>query len=264
MADKLNGENTGMGLIPDKVKKVKKESKKKSTSTETVNYTVKPVTPYRTYISPSSLYKARCPRCTWLNYQHNFQIPANLALQQKLSRLQESFFDNRELSEIDTNLPKGFSSLKKGKITSKNIFIDGQDTGWQFYGELDFIFNYADGSFGVADGKVSMKADPNLLAEDYWPQLQAYAFMLENNEENPILIKSLGLVRWRIEETSQTEEWGFTVSHEYIPIERDDVKFMTFINDFINVIKGEFPEPDKNCYDCKWLSKIHYNYGQTS
>ena len=249
--------------VPATNKKVAKVSKKKATSTEPVNYTVKPVTPYRTYISPSSLYKARCPRCTWLNYQHNFQIPANLALQQKLSRLQESFFDNRELSEIDTNLPKGFSCLKKGKITSKSIFIDGQDTGWQFYGELDFIFNYADGSYGVADGKVSMKADPILLAEDYWPQLQAYAFMLENNEEEPILIKSLGLVRWRIEETSLTEEWGFTVSHEYIAIERDDEKFMSFIKDFIKVIEGDFPEPDKNCYDCKWLTKINYNYGNT-
>ena len=246
---------------PTEGQKVKKVSKKKPTTSEPINYTIKPLAPYRAYISPSSLYKARCPRCTWLNYQHNFQIPANLALQQKLSRLQESFFDNRALSEIDANLSKGISSLKKGKITSKNILIEGVDTGWKFYGELDFIFNYADGSFGVADGKVSMKSDSISLGKDYWPQLQAYAFMLENNEEDPILITSLGLVRWRIEETSLSEEWGFTVSHEYIPIIRDDVNFNKFINNFIKIIEGEFPESDKECYDCKWLKKINYNYG---
>jgi hypothetical protein len=145
----------------------------------TINYTIKPAEPYKKTIPPSSLYKGRCPRCTWMNFWHNFKIPVNMNLQQNLSRKQEKFFDGCPTTTLDASLRPGKISLLKGKKRSSLITINGQLTRWAFYGELDFGVNYDDGGFGVADGKVSLKDDPDELVDSYTTQLHAYAFMLE-------------------------------------------------------------------------------------
>lgn len=102
----------------------------------------KPANPYRTTISPSSLYKARCPRCSWLEYWHNFKIPANLALQSSNSRLQEDFFHQVHTSRIDGQLDPGVVKLYKGNRSSIPWKINGENTRWAFYGALDFVIEY--------------------------------------------------------------------------------------------------------------------------
>jgi len=224
---------------------------------------VKPTNPYRTTISPSSLYKGKCARCTWLSYWHNFSIPANLALQSSNSRMQEAFFDNLHTSRVDVSLSPGVVKLYKGKRSSIPWEINGEITRWAFYGELDFVIEYEDGRFGVADGKVSMKLDAAALAKDYSNQLHAYAFMLEKPKaEDGQKVDTLGLVQWRIDGTLPVESdpWGFKVDHRYVPVERDDAGFKEFMDRFITVIEGEFPEPASDCSDCGWLVKDGFQY----
>jgi hypothetical protein len=224
---------------------------------------IKPAQPYRKTISPSSLYKGKCPRCTWLNYWHNFSLPANLALQSVLSRKQEGFFDEISNAQVDKTLAPGTIRLYKGKKTSKPIKVNGQDSRWAFYGELDFVIEYDDGRFGVADGKVSLKADPAELAKNYFNQLHAYAFMLENpSDGDGQKVDTLGLVQWKFDEALPIDapKWGFSVLHRYIPLDRDDAKFQVFIESFINVIEGDFPDAAPDCLDCKWLIEIGFQY----
>lgn len=227
------------------------------------NLSKKPAAPYKKTISPSSLYKGKCPRCTWLSYWHNFSLPANLALQSVLSRKQEDFFDEISNKHVDPTLPAGTIKLYKGKRTSVPIKVNGQDSRWAFFGELDFVIEYQDGRFGVADGKVSLKADAAALAKDYFNQLHAYAFMLENPDSGSgQKVDTLGLVQWKFDETLPLEasQWGFSVQHRYIPIERDDRKFTEFIESFVNIIEGEFPDPAPDCLDCKWLIDHGFQY----
>ena len=224
---------------------------------------VKPANPYRTTISPSSLYKGKCARCTWLSYWHNFSIPANLALQSSNSRMQEAFFDNLHTSRVDESLSPGVVKLYKGKRSSIPWEINGEITRWAFYGELDFVIEYEDGRFGVADGKVSMKLDQAALAKDYSNQLHAYDFMLENPKaDDGQKVDTLGLVQWRIDGTLplDSESWGFKVDHRYVAVERDDASFKEFMDRFITVIEGGFPEPASDCSDCGWLIKHGFQY----
>ena len=223
----------------------------------------KPATPKKETISPSSLYKGRCARCTWLNYWHGFSIPANLSLQSSNSRMQEAFFDEVHTSKIDASLPAGTVKLYKGKKSSIPWEINGERTRWAFFGELDFVIEYEDGRFGVADGKVSMKVDEAGIIENYFTQLHAYAFMLENPKaEDGQKVDSLGLIQWRINGTLplESDPWGFKVEHRYIPVERNDAKFKDFMDHFITVIEGEFPEPASDCADCAWLIKVGFQY----
>jgi hypothetical protein len=188
-------------------------------------------------------------------------MPANLALQQQMSRLQESSFDGVPNSVISSDLPEGFASLYKGKFASKEIEINGEITRWKLYGELDLLSQNKDGTHSVIDGKVSMKKDAEDLAEGYWKQLEAYVFMLENPEVGePKQIATMGLLQWRIDGAVDLTEprRGFTVEERYIPVARNPEGFREFIESFIAIIEGDFPDSGNDCYDCKFLRQIEF------
>ena len=230
----------------------------------TINYTKKPAEPYRKTLSPSSLYKGKCARCTWMIYWHNFELPSDMSLKSELARRQEKFLDGCPTHAIDPSLQRGKITLYKGKRKSEYVTINGEKTRWAFYGELDFAINYENGEFGVADGKVSLKKDTEALIKDYKNQLHSYAFLLEAPESGATQrVSSLGLVQWRIDSTypSDSAKWGFGVETRYIPVEKNDREFQEFMAKFIGYIEGEFPEADSECYDCKWLKDIGFDYG---
>jgi PD-(D/E)XK nuclease superfamily len=225
------------------------------------NYLLKPEQPYKKVITPSSLYKGNCARCTWMSYWHNFSIPANLALQQLMSRIQEDAFDGVDNHEISTSLPKGWASLYKGKFSSRPITINGETTRWKFYGALDILTNNEDGTHSIIDGKVSMKKDEAGLIASYWTQLEAYVYMLEKPElGEPKSISSIGLLQWRIDGSLEkiSTAKGFSVEQRYIPVERNEAKFHTFMEKFIGVIEGAFPASSSDCLDCKFLREINF------
>lgn len=222
---------------------------------------MKPQEPYKKVISPSSLYKAICPRCTWMSYWHNLSVPANLAQQQYLSRLQEGAFDGIDSQLISPLLKKGWTTLYKGRIASQPIEINGVKTRWKFYGELDLLAANDDGTFSIIDGKVSMKKEPEVLINNYRTQLEAYVFMLENPESGEAKkISSIGLLQWRINGVvgNNPFERGFKVEETYIPVERRPEEFGEFIAKFISIIEGDFPESGPECYDCKFLYEIGF------
>jgi len=225
------------------------------------DYTKRPALPYKKYITPSSLYKGNCARCTWMSYWHNFQIPANLALQQHMSRLQEKSYDGIDTQKISPSLPPGWTTLYKGKFGSIPISINGSETRWKFYGELDFLSENTDGTYSIIDGKVSMKKEEVGLIESYWTQLEAYVFMLENPEKgDPKKISTIGLLQWRIDDAIDMSHpiHGFSVEERYIPVKRDPKAFQKFMERFIGAIEGEFPDSSTDCRDCEFLTEIGF------
>ncbi len=223
----------------------------------------KSIKPYRSTLSPSSFYGIRCPRCLWLEYWHGIKMPANLALQLLLSRLQEAAYDGVTSKAISTEIPMGKVERYKKRFTSQPVKINGEDTRWKIYGEIDLLVDHNDGTYSIVDGKVSMKKDAAALIESYWTQLEAYVYAFENPLEGETMpIKTIGLLQWRIDDSLHLEEnkRGFSVDHRYIPIPRQPEKFQEFLEKFIGIIEGEFPESGEDCENCKFLSKIGFSY----
>ena len=190
-------------------------------------------------------------------------MPANLALQLLLSRLQEAAYDGVTSKVISPEIPLGKVSRYKKRFTSMPVKVNGEETRWKIYGEIDLLVDHQDGTFSIVDGKVSMKKDAEALIESYWSQLEAYVYAFENPLDGDVMpIKSIGLLQWRIDDSLQLEDnkRGFSVDHRYIPIPRQVERFQEFLGEFIGIIEGEFPESGDDCETCKYLEKIGYQY----
>ena len=223
----------------------------------------KPSEPHRSTLSPSSFYNIRCPRCLWLEYWHGIKLPANLALQLLLSRLQEAAYDGVTSKAISEEIPAGKVERYKKRFTSQPVKINGEETRWKIYGEIDLLVHHSDGTFSIVDGKVSMKKDAEALIDSYWTQLEAYVFAFENPLEGDAMpIKSIGLLQWRIDDSLHFEDdkRGFSVDHRYIPIPRQPEKFQNFLEEFIGIIEGELHASGDDCDTCMYLEKIRYGY----
>lgn len=223
----------------------------------------KPAEPHRKTLSPSSFYGIRCPRCLWLEYWHGVKLPANLALQLMLSRLQEAAYDGVDSSLISPELPKGSVSKFKNRFTSLPVVLNGEETRWKIYGEIDLLVDHGDKTYSIVDGKVSMKKDSDALIESYWTQLEAYVYAFESPlDGNARKIRSIGLLQWRIDDSMHLDGnlRGFSVDHRYIPIPRQEARFFKFLEEFIGIIEGEFPESGVDCDTCKFLSTIGFDY----
>lgn len=186
----------------------------------------------------------------------------NLSLQLLLSRLQESAYDGVDSLLISSEIPSGQVSRHKTRFTSKPVKIDGNETRWKIYGEIDLLVDHQDGSYSIIDGKVSMKKEVDALIESYWMQLEAYVFAFENPLEGEVMpIKTIGLLQWRIDNSLHLEDntRGFKVDHRYISIPRRPAEFQQFLEKFIGIIEGDFPESGAECENCKFLTVLgHY------
>ena len=223
----------------------------------------KPSTPHRATLSPSSFYNIRCPRCLWLEYWHGIKLPANLALQLLLSRLQEAAYDGVTSKIISNEIPPGKVERYKKRFTSMPVKVNGEETRWKIYGEIDLLVDHQDGTYSIVDGKVSMKRIAEELIESYWTQLEAYVYAFENPLVGDAMpIKSIGLLQWRIDNALHLEDHkrGFSVDHRYIPIPRQPERFQEFLAKFIGIIEGEFPNSGEGCDACKYLERIGYTY----
>lgn len=228
-----------------------------------MDYKVKPLSPYRSTLSPSSFYNIRCPRCLWLEYWHNIKFPVNLSLQLKLSRIQEAAYDGVPLTLITTAIPTGQVTKYKTRLTSQPVSINGEATRWKIHGEIDLLVDHEDGTYSVIDGKVSMKAEADAIIDSYWTQLEAYVFAFENPESGePKPIKTIGLLQWKIEDSLHLDgnQRGFSVSHRYIPVERRPQEFQEFLAKFISIIEGPYPDSGAQCENCKFLGKIGFDF----
>ena len=223
----------------------------------------KPSEPHRSTLSPSSFYNIRCPRCLWLEYWHGIKLPANLAQQLLLSRLQEAAYDGVTSKAISLEIPLGEVSKYKKRFTSMPVKVNGEETRWKIYGEIDLLVDHQDGTYSIVDGRVSMKKDAEALIESYWTQLEAYVYAFENPLDGDVMpIKSIGLLQWRIDDSLHLDDnkRGFSVDHRYFPIHRQVDRFQDFLAKFIGIIESDFPESGEDCDTCKYLEKIGFQY----
>jgi hypothetical protein len=222
----------------------------------------KPATPAREFIAPSDLTFgfSTCKRCIWIKYWYSFELKKDFPLVKSLSTFQEEHFRRAPMPAIDSSLPAGIVKQWGQWVKSKNIVVNGVETQWKLRGIYDLLGHYEDGTVGIIDCKVSDSDRDN--GDFYQPQLEAYAYTLENPLSGKAFeVKTMGLLIWKLAGAAQTRpnefvsnEMGFGVHQQYLPVERNPEKLATLLTDFISVIDGDFPDAGAECHACNFFA----------
>ena len=212
----------------------------------------KPAVPTRSTIRPSDLTfgLSNCRRCLWIFYWFKVQAPMVMPLVSTLADLQERQFQGATLQDIDPSLGDG-KIVKWGEfINSKKISINGEETRWRFYGKYDILGENSDGSLAIIDCKVS---DSERDSGDFYaPQLEAYAYSLENPAVGEgKKVSTMGLLIWSPKSADLT---GFKVEQRYVPVKRDSARFQSLLTDLISMLEGEMPDSGEKCETCRFIS----------
>jgi hypothetical protein len=221
----------------------------------------KPDKPAREFIAPSDLTFgfSTCKRCIWIKYWFSLELKKDFPLVKTLSTVQEEHFRRASMPSIDPSLAPGTVKQWGQWLKSKNLVINGVETSWKLRGIYDLLGHYDDGSVGIIDCKVSdSERDSGAF---YSPQLEAYAFMLENPLSGKAFpVSTMGLLVWKLGGVAQTRpnefvtnDIGFGVHQKYVPVERNPEALHTLLAEFIAVLDGDCPDAGSECHACNFL-----------
>lgn len=222
---------------------------------------VKPAQPAREFIAPSDLTFgfSTCKRCIWIKYWYSFELKKDFPLVKTLSTVQEELFRRAPMPSLDASLAPGVVKQWGQWVKSRNIVINGVETPWKLRGIYDLLGHYEDGSVGIIDCKVSDSDRDN--GDFYAPQLEAYAYTLENPLSGKAFsVSSMGLLIWKLAGVAQTRpnelvsnEMGFGVNQVYVPVARDPDRLTRLLEEFITVIDGDCPDAGADCHACNFF-----------
>jgi len=211
----------------------------------------------RSNISPSALTFSwnGCHRCLWLYYNEQLQAPNFMPLVKELAEMQELACVGKTSAELHAAMPEGKVHDRGGWVQSKPIVVNGEETPLAIKGVYDLMMEFPDGTYGIVDCKFQARQSDK--SKFYAPQLEAYAFALENPAKGePKKISSLGLLVWSPVKVrgNSAGNFGMELSCEWYPIERDPDALQQRLAEFITMITGELPESKQNCDQCNYLS----------
>lgn len=214
----------------------------------------------RDYISPSDLtfLWGECKRCMWLKYNKGLTRPGFMPLVGPMSSFQEGKYRDAPTSVVHHSLPTGTITKWGEKLESIPLVIDGVTTKWRIQGKYDVIAAFDDGTHALIDCKVTTSEMADDKVDLYWPQLEAYAFALENPAKgDAITVSETGLLMWRVvgAESDLISEFVFTCDKDYLSAGREPKKFQKFIAKVIAMLDGDIPESGEKCTTCKYVAK---------
>jgi hypothetical protein len=217
---------------------------------------IKPAKPARENISPSDLTfgLSTCKRCLWIKYWFKVTMPGQFPLVGTMAALQEEHFQGADMPTIDPSLRPGKVSKWGEWVKSKPLVVNGVESRWRILGKYDLVSTNDDGTIGLIDCKVS--DSPRDSGQFYSPQLEAYAYALENPAAGKAqVVASMGLLVWKPTTAigATVDDYGFGVFQKYVGVERDQANFLKVIGEFIDVLEGELPDSGPECQTCNYL-----------
>lgn len=218
----------------------------------------------REFISPSDLTFSwdNCHRCLWLYYNHGLKAPSFFPLVGELSALQEGHFASATSKDLHPNIPEGKVVGKGGWVKSIPIPVNGNSSPFAIRGKYDLLMEFSDGTYGVIDCKFQGK--DNDKSEFYSPQLEAYAFSLENPASDaPKKVSVLGLLVWSPKKPVGNPSDGFNLelNSSWFPIKRNPDALNNRLTEFIAMVSGPTPVRDGSCENCKFISERREIFG---
>lgn len=216
----------------------------------------KPDKPARENISPSDLTfgLSTCKRCLWIKYWHKVIMPGSFPLVGTLSSLQEKTFAGVPTRDIDSSLRPGKVTKLAEWVKSTPIEINGEATRWRVLGKYDLVAENEDGTIALIDCKVSDSSRDS--GEFYAPQLEAYAYALEKPAAGKVAsVATMGLLVWKPLKIvgASASSYAFGVEQSYLPVARNQNRFLEVIEDFISVLEGPLPDSGPECATCNYL-----------
>jgi CRISPR/Cas system-associated exonuclease Cas4 (RecB family) len=181
-------------------------------------------------------------------------MPGAFPLVGTFSSLQEKTFRGVHTEVIDSNLRPGKITKLAEWVKSKPLLIDGEITRWRILGKYDLVAENDDGTLALIDCKVSDSARDS--GDFYSPQLEAYAYALENPQAGrAATVATMGLLIWKPDRVvgEDAGSYAFGVQQSYVPVPRNQEKFLKVLTDLINILEGPLPESGSECATCNYL-----------
>lgn len=199
-----------------------------------------------------------CPRCLWLNYQHDVKIPMTMPLVSQLADIQESFYEVRPAGAIDSVF-EGATVLSRNEwVTSGPISHNGSPTKFYINGKYDLLIKLKDSSYAVVDCKFTGSTRDNV--DFYLPQLEAYAYSLEHPQIGDSLsVSMVGILTWT---TNTAVESGgspaLPIIVKWFEIKRDPALFEKTLNKFLDIVTTPTsPKRSDYCANCNYIDVRH-------
>ena len=173
-----------------------------------------------------------------------------------LANMQENYFAAKTTADIAPVLPEGKVADLGGWVKSSFINVNGAATKYAIRGKYDLLIEFADGTYGIIDCKFQAKDSDK--TDLYQPQLEAYAFALENPASGaPKKVSLMGLLVWSLLEPAGdvTKGFGLKLKHTWRPIERNPAALASRLTDFITVVSSDMPAAKDNCDMCNYLNQ---------
>jgi hypothetical protein len=180
----------------------------------------------------------------------------------ELSALQENHFSNADSSALHPDLPSGKVVGRGAWVKSIPIPFNGNPSPYAIRGKYDLLMKFEDGTYGIIDCKFQGK--DNDKSEFYAPQLEAYAFALENPASgDEMKISLMGLLVWSPKRPVGDPGSGFNLelNSSWFPIKRDPGALQNRLTEFITMISGPTPIRDSGCDTCKFISDRREVFG---
>lgn len=134
-------------------------------------------------ISPTTLYiLLECPKCFWLKVKLRFLRPEKpvASITNGLDRVFKQYFD---IYRENKSLPPILDGQIKGRlidILPKAYYYSDNDSGLLFWGKLDEVIDFEDGTFAAFDHKTRGSKAP-AVHPAHQLQMDSYNLLLEEN-----------------------------------------------------------------------------------
>lgn len=199
-----------------------------------------------------------CPRCLWLNYQHDVKIPMNMPLVSQLADIQESFYEVRPAEAIDGMFEGAQVIARNEWVTSKHVAHRGSTTKFYINGKYDLLIKMKDSRYAVVDCKFTGSARDNV--DFYLPQLEAYAFSLEHPQSgDAIEVSTVGILTWTTSTAVQNGDTpALPIDVKWFEIKRDRTSFENTLDKFLDIVTSPTsPKRSTNCANCNYIDLRH-------
>jgi hypothetical protein len=200
----------------------------------------------------------RCARCFYLQYKHKIYHPEGIQsrLANRFDTVLKSYFDIYRKKGI---LPPFVADTLPGLLQNpfKETYFYTVNSEYGFYGKLDECL-VMDGKYIPVDFKTS-SSDPREkdILSAYQNQIDAYAFLLQQNKQEPA---GYGFLIFFYPDLTTEIKHGFPMINHIVRLDAHPEMVRDRIERAIEVLQGPLPEPHESCQFCSWFQKVKEYY----
>jgi hypothetical protein len=216
-------------------------------------------TPVTYNLSPSSFgfLWQECRRCYWEQVVAETRRPSSPfpSIFSKIDSSMKRCFKASEWHSFGPEQPRFKIEHDERMVRSVPIYLPGRSVGIVLKGKYDSVVLFENGERAVCDFKTA-PVKPEYI-DKYSAQLHAYVYALEHaapNSLNPGKVHRLGLAVFEPQSFAYNGHDAAQLIGDmrWLEMQRDDDRFMAFLDEIIGVLENPMPEPSPSCSYCRY------------